>query len=333
MPPAALLVRAAPDADYDCIKPSRSYKIFYDHFFAKASACVEVYKTVTTPSGGFSDLSLDKQLAAVFRALSVQKYFSNVASIKDFILPQGEFICKQLIGLDEKSKKSDNKFIELPVLAALRDESYRQEDLTHAQPRSSTGILGHGILKFMTSPWHSSDFAFTSIFPMQNFGSAKERAKGVRCEGDGRIEEWTISGYEERYLVIWLSTNIVDYDCIKPSSSYKIFHDHFFAKASACVEDYKTVTTSSGGFSDLSMDKQLATILRALSVQKYLSNVVSIKDFILPQGEFICKQLIGLAEKSKKSDNKFIELPVLATLRDESCRQEDLTHAQTRSSG
>ncbi|KAL2534485.1 DNA (cytosine-5)-methyltransferase 1 [Abeliophyllum distichum] len=185
-------------AEYDCIKPSSSNKIFYDHFFAKASARVEVFKTVTISSGGFSDLSLDKQLAAIFRALSVQKFFSNVASIKDFILPQGEFIYKQLIGLDETSKESDNKFIEA----------------------------------------------------------------GTR------------------------------------------------------VEVYKTVTTSSGGFSDLSLDEQLAAIFRALSVQKCFSNVVSIKDFILPQGEFIYKQLIGLDETSKKSDNKFIELPVLAALRD-----------------
>lgn len=50
----------------------------------------------------------------------------------------GSFI--QFFHLDETSKKSDNKFMELPVLAALRDDSCRQEDLTQAQPRSSLGI-------------------------------------------------------------------------------------------------------------------------------------------------------------------------------------------------
>ncbi|KAL2540437.1 DNA (cytosine-5)-methyltransferase 2 [Abeliophyllum distichum] len=51
----------------------------------------------------------------------------------------GEFIYKELIGLDETSGKSDKKFIELPVLTALQDESHSHEDLTQAQLRSSAG--------------------------------------------------------------------------------------------------------------------------------------------------------------------------------------------------
>ncbi|KAL2556502.1 DNA (cytosine-5)-methyltransferase 1 [Forsythia ovata] len=169
------------------------------------------------------------------------------------------------------------------------------------------------------------------ILPLEETAD-KEKAKGVRCGGFGRIEEWAISGYEEGYPVIWLSTDIADYDCIKPSSSYKMLYDHFFAKASACVEVYKKLTTSSGGNPGLSLDELLAAVVRALSEQKCFSNVASIKDFILSQGEFIYKQLVGLDETSGKSDKKFIELPVLTALRDESHSHEDLAQAQLRSS-
>lgn len=64
-------------------------------------------------------LKSGRAACAVLCALRGQKCLSNVASIKNFILSQGEFIFKQLIGLDETSKKSDEKFIELHVLAAL----------------------------------------------------------------------------------------------------------------------------------------------------------------------------------------------------------------------
>lgn len=92
--------------------------------------------------------------------------------------------------------------------------------------------------------------------------------------------------YEEGYPVIWLSTDIADYDCIKPSSGYKMFYDHFFAKASACVEVYKKLT-SSGGNPSLTLDELLAAVARALTGQKCFSSVASIKNFILSQGGFI----------------------------------------------
>ncbi|KAJ7982772.1 DNA (cytosine-5)-methyltransferase [Quillaja saponaria] len=41
----------------------------------------------------------------------------------------------------------------------------------------------------------------------------KKKEKGIRCEGFGRIESWEVSGCEDGYPVIWLSTDIADYDC------------------------------------------------------------------------------------------------------------------------
>ena len=49
----------------------------------------------------------------------------------------------------------------------------------------------------------------------------KEKNKGVRCEGFGRIESWTISGYEDGSPTIWISTNVANYDRARPAGGYK----------------------------------------------------------------------------------------------------------------
>ncbi|OVA00258.1 Bromo adjacent homology (BAH) domain [Macleaya cordata] len=155
------------------------------------------------------------------------------------------------------------------------------------------------------------------IFPWDE-SSEKENEKGVRCEGFGRIESWAISGYEDGSPVIWVSTELSDYDCVKPASSYKKFYDHFFAKAQACVEVYKKLSKSSGGNPDLSLDELLARIVRSMSGSRGFPGGMSAKDFIISQGDFIYNQLIGLDETSMKNDQAFSELPVLVTLRNES---------------
>ncbi|KAL2520598.1 DNA (cytosine-5)-methyltransferase 1 [Forsythia ovata] len=168
------------------------------------------------------------------------------------------------------------------------------------------------------------------ILPLEE-SADKEKSKGIRCEGFGRIEEWAISGYEDGSPVIWVSTEVADYDCIKPSSSYKKFYDHFYAKASACVEVYKKLSRSYGGNPDISLDELLAGVVRVMSGMKFFSRGVSIRDFIVSQGEFIYNQLIGLDETSK-SDKLFVELPVLGDLRYESSNLVDLAQARPESS-
>lgn len=163
------------------------------------------------------------------------------------------------------------------------------------------------------------------ISPLEDSGD-KEKDKGVRCEGFGRIEEWSISGYEEGSPVIWVTTEVSDYECIKPSGSYKKFYDCFYAKASACIEVYKILSKSSGG--NLSLDELLAGVVRSMSGMKCFSRGVSIRDFILSQGEFIYNQLIGLDETSKKTENLFAGLHVLTALKDESSKMVDFAEAQ-----
>lgn len=146
----------------------------------------------------------------------------------------------------------------------------------------------------------------------------KEKVKGVRCEDFGRIESWAISGYEDGSPVVWVSTELTDYVCVKPASNYKNSYDLFFCKAQACIEVYKKLTKSYGGNRDLSLDELLAGVTRSMSGIKGFPGGVSVKEFVISQGDFIYKQLIGLDETSTKNDQIFNELPVLVALRDES---------------
>jgi DNA (cytosine-5)-methyltransferase 1 len=170
------------------------------------------------------------------------------------------------------------------------------------------------------------------ILPLEE-SSDKEKEKGVRCEGFGRIESWDISGYEDGTPVVWISTDIADYDCRKPASSYKKFYDHFFAKARACVEVYKKLSRSSGGNPDSSLDELLAGVVRSISGSKHFSGGVSIRDFVLSQGEFIYNQLAGLDETSKKNDQIFAEIPALAALLDASSKRGNFKEAKAPSTG
>ncbi|KAK6121245.1 hypothetical protein DH2020_045019 [Rehmannia glutinosa] len=135
------------------------------------------------------------------------------------------------------------------------------------------------------------------ILPLEE-SADKEKGKGIRCEGFGRVEEWAISGYEEGSPVIWVSTDIADYDY-----TAKIF----------------------GG--DLSLDELLAGVVRAMSGMKCFSGGVSIRDFVVSQGDFIYNQLIGL-DKTSKTDKLFAEIPVLTALREESSKLVDLDQSQ-----
>lgn len=160
----------------------------------------------------------------------------------------------------------------------------------------------------------------------------KQRERVVRCEGFGRVESWNISGYEDGSPVIWLSTDIADYDCRKPAISYKKFYDIFFEKARVCVEVYKRLSKPFGGNPDCSLDELLAQVARSLSGSKFFSNGAAVKNFVISQGEFIYHQLIGLDETSK-NDQLFMESSVLVALRDESLKHDNFKQAKVAFSG
>jgi DNA (cytosine-5)-methyltransferase 1 len=84
-------------------------------------------------------------------------------------------------------------------------------------------------------------FISGTILPLDE-GSDKDKDSGFKCEGFGRIGTWKISGYYEGSPIIWLSTKVADYYCVKPSSGYEKHYDLLFEKACACIEVYKTLS-------------------------------------------------------------------------------------------
>ncbi|XP_074301806.1 DNA (cytosine-5)-methyltransferase 1B-like [Silene latifolia] len=132
-------------ADYACVKPAASYRKIYGLFYEKAHACIETYKKLSRSSGGNPDITLDELLAAIVRAMNGSKNFPPGASIKEFILSWGEFIYNQLIGLDATSNKKEQKFIDLPVLVALRDECKKNGEIAPSfMPLATGGALKIG---------------------------------------------------------------------------------------------------------------------------------------------------------------------------------------------
>jgi hypothetical protein len=59
----------------------------------------------------------------------------------EFIISQGDFIYKQLIGLDTMLKANDKGFEDIPALIALRDESKKQAHFANTQVRPSNATL------------------------------------------------------------------------------------------------------------------------------------------------------------------------------------------------
>ncbi|XP_010553726.1 PREDICTED: DNA (cytosine-5)-methyltransferase 1-like isoform X2 [Tarenaya hassleriana] len=176
------------------------------------------------------------------------------------------------------------------------------------------------------------DMFITGLILSLEESSDKEKEKGIRCQSFGRVEAWNISGYEGGSPVIWLSTDLADYDCHKPASGYKKIFDYFVEKARASVEVYKRLSKSSGGDPDVSLDELLAGVVRSMIGSKSFSSGAAIKEFVISQGEFIYNQLAGLDETAKKNDANFAEIPVLVALRDESSNRENFAQMDTKPS-
>ncbi|XP_072988896.1 DNA (cytosine-5)-methyltransferase 1B-like isoform X2 [Typha latifolia] len=162
-----------------------------------------------------------------------------------------------------------------------------------------------------------NDFFITALIMPMDDNLEKEKERGVKCEGFGRIETWAISGYDEGSPIVWISTEVADYECVKPASSYKIFYDHFYEKAHICIEVYRKLARSAGGNPDLSLEELLAGVVRSMSGNKSFSSGSTSKDFVISLGEFIYNQLIGLDETSSNNDVPLATLPALISLRDE----------------
>ncbi|KAJ0233375.1 DNA (cytosine-5)-methyltransferase 1 [Hirschfeldia incana] len=160
------------------------------------------------------------------------------------------------------------------------------------------------------------------ILPSGDCSDKERAARGVRVGGFGRVENWSISGYDDGHPVVWFSTELADYDCVKPATGYKKMYDYFYHKAFASVEVYKKVAKSAGGCPDVSLDELLVAVARSMSLESrcFSTDYLVLRNFLIAQGEFIYNQLAGLDETAKKGDASFAEIPVLVALRDECSR-------------
>ncbi|XP_074575215.1 DNA (cytosine-5)-methyltransferase 1B-like [Curcuma longa] len=161
-------------------------------------------------------------------------------------------------------------------------------------------------------------FITALILPLDD-DLGKDRDRGIKCEGFGRIECWSISGYDEGSPVIWVSTEIADYECAKPASSYKKFYDFFYEKACICVHVFQKLAKTVSGNSTLNLEELLAAVIRSMSGTKNFPAGLNCRDFVISLGEFIYNQLIGLDESSTNNGVNWATMPTLIALRDE-CR-------------
>ncbi|KAJ4970761.1 hypothetical protein NE237_003860 [Protea cynaroides] len=122
--------------------------------------------------------------------------------------------------------------------------------------------------------------------------------------------------FEEGSLVICASTDFVDYDCVKSTNSNKKYYDHFFWKTCSCIKIFKKLSKTYGGNPDFNLVELFASVVHSMSGSQSFPSRISIKNFVISQGEFIYNQLIRLDEPSQE-DKKNSNLPMLVALRDE----------------
>ncbi|XP_052148425.1 DNA (cytosine-5)-methyltransferase 1A [Oryza glaberrima] len=169
------------------------------------------------------------------------------------------------------------------------------------------------------------DIFITALIMPLDDDLEKDRGKGIRCSGFGRIENWAISGYDEGAAVIWVSTETSDYKCVKPASSYRSYFEHFSEKARVCVEVYKKLARSVGGNPQVDLEELIAGVVRSINSNRSFNGTVT-KDFVISSGDFIYKQLIGLDHTAGNDDEMLATLPVLVALKDECKSRAGFTH-------
>uniref|UniRef100_A0ACD6A8W4 Uncharacterized protein n=1 Tax=Avena sativa TaxID=4498 RepID=A0ACD6A8W4_AVESA len=144
----------------------------------------------------------------------------------------------------------------------------------------------------------------------------KDRAKGIRCLIIGPMKDWAISGYKEGTAAIWVSTEVADYKCVKPASSYRSYFESFSQKARVCVEVHRKLARSMGGNPSLALEELLARVVRSINSNRGFKGTVS-KDSVIANGEFIHSQLSALDHTANDDDEVLSTLPVLVALRNE----------------
>ncbi|MCO5563301.1 hypothetical protein L7F22_016941 [Adiantum nelumboides] len=146
-----------------------------------------------------------------------------------------------------------------------------------------------------------------------------DKELAIRCEGFA-VDGWDIAGYVEGQAQVWLATEMAEYLCVKPLSSYKKMFDHIHEKAMVCVEVYKALSKPDGGDPELGFDDLSAKLSRSFAGKggQFFS-----KDYLASLGNFVSSQLRELDRDADEKDQLFTGLPAIAVLEREHKRREE----------
>ncbi|KAF8388710.1 hypothetical protein HHK36_025390 [Tetracentron sinense] len=161
----------------------------------------------------------------------------------------------------------------------LIDEEILAVHLTSEQDyprpkRRLTDFIFHNATKTLhpLEIYESINMFISGLIMSMSGSSDKDKGKGFRCEGFGKIKSWAILGYEEGVSVIWVSTGIADHVCDKPANNYFDSYDVFFRKAHASVEVFKKLSESCGGNPNMSLDKLLSEVVYSMNLSVNLAS-------------------------------------------------------------
>ncbi|KAI4351936.1 hypothetical protein L6164_006235 [Bauhinia variegata] len=320
---AALLDSDAPNGAITSDDAAKSTKKGIKKSKGKQKSVVSKTEEVAKDGGKQKKRSLSEKSEGPAGCRKMPRRAAASKNLKEKSIP----ICEKSCLIEKRKDRVVDEEIIAVDLTSVKDDGRPNRRLTDFIIHDENGTAQPLEMLEVT------DMFITGIVLPFEESTDKKKQEGVRCEGFGRIESWDISGYEDSFPVIWLSTDIADYHCLKPATNYKKYYDRFFEKARACVEVYKKLSQSSGQDPHISLDELLAGMARSISGSKHFSGTASIKDFVISQGEFIYKQLIGLDMTSKNNDRTFADNPVLVALRDQSHQHGNFLRSQLMSSG
>ncbi|KAL4182453.1 hypothetical protein AMTRI_Chr11g150140 [Amborella trichopoda] len=116
---------------------------------------------------------------------------------------------------------------------------------------------------------------------------------GVRCKSFGPAISWCITGYGKEAPEIWVSTEMADYLCGKPSADYMPFFKPFHEKAMLCIRAFHVINATPDLEFDEFCRKLVLDILPCLDTFK---DEETTWNYVNSHLGFIAEQLIGLDE-------------------------------------
>ncbi|ERN13208.1 hypothetical protein AMTR_s00040p00221100 [Amborella trichopoda] len=150
----------------------------------------------------------------------------------------------------------------------------------------------------------SDEFYITSeIWPFNVANSNQV----VRCEMFGKITSWCITGYNEGYPFIWVSTRVADYLCEEPNEGYSPFYKVLYRKAMLCVLAYHILNNAPYMQFDEFLLKLVLDLMDCLGTFK---DEEATRNYVNSQMGFVAEQLIGLDARF------FSKLPVIKIIID-----------------